>query len=211
MNKFPSIGVSRHRIATDGRGVTTLVAAHGCPLKCRYCLNPQCAVGKPRQIFTVESLYEAVAADSLYFEATGGGVTFGGGEPLLWAEFVAEFIRYARKEGRSWHFSAETSLAVPEAKLAAVMPYIDEYIVDIKDADPEIYRAYTQREITETMENLRRLSSEPDKVIIRTPLIKGYNSKSDVDNTVKKLRSMGFCRFDRFVYKTEIKKIPTSS
>ena len=38
----PLIGTDRHRLSTDGRGVTTLVAFHGCPLRCRYCLNPQC-------------------------------------------------------------------------------------------------------------------------------------------------------------------------
>ena len=39
---FPLMALSRHRLGTDGRGVTTLVAAHGCPLACRMCLNPQC-------------------------------------------------------------------------------------------------------------------------------------------------------------------------
>lgn len=39
---LPFIGISRHRLATDGEGVTTLAAFHGCPLACRYCLNPQC-------------------------------------------------------------------------------------------------------------------------------------------------------------------------
>ncbi|MBF1451819.1 4Fe-4S cluster-binding domain-containing protein, partial [Prevotella pallens] len=40
--KAPIIGIDRHRLTTDGEGVTTLVAFHGCPLHCKYCLNPQC-------------------------------------------------------------------------------------------------------------------------------------------------------------------------
>ena len=42
MSKAPLIGICRHRLTTDGTGVTTLVAFHGCPLHCQYCLNPQC-------------------------------------------------------------------------------------------------------------------------------------------------------------------------
>ncbi len=206
MNKFPSIGVSRHRIATDGRGVTTLVAAHGCPLRCRYCLNPQCNFGEPHKIYTVEELYEKAVIDDLYFEATGGGITFGGGEPLLYAEFIAEFVEYTRQKGKRWHINAETSLSVPEDHLRAVLPYIDDYIIDIKDADAEIYKAYTEREIAPVMANLAILAEIPERVIIRTPLIPGYNTDADIDRTQTALRELGFTRFDRFRYQTDIKK-----
>ena len=84
MLKAPIIGIERHRLTTDGQGVTTLVAFHGCPLHCRYCLNPQCLVpeGVKRRIST-KQLLDEVAVDDLYFQATGGGICFGGGEPLL--------------------------------------------------------------------------------------------------------------------------------
>ena len=76
------IGISRHRLTTDGEGVTTLVAFHGCPLRCKYCLNPQSFAqeGVWKQ-YDCEQLYEEVKIDELYFLATHGGVTFGGGEP----------------------------------------------------------------------------------------------------------------------------------
>lgn len=83
----PFIGVSRHRMATDGNGVTTLAAFHGCRLGCSYCLNPQCrADDSPCLWHSPETLYEEVRADELYFLATGGGITFGGGEPLLYPD-----------------------------------------------------------------------------------------------------------------------------
>ena len=78
------IGLSRHRINVDGAGITILVAFHGCPLNCKYCLNPQAL--SPEGVwkrFSPEELFRAVAKDDLYFRATGGGVTFGGGEPLI--------------------------------------------------------------------------------------------------------------------------------
>ena len=73
------IGLSRHRIGVDGADVTTLVAFHGCPLKCKYCLNPQAlSVGGIWKSLTPEELYNHVKQDNLYFRVTGGGVTFGG-------------------------------------------------------------------------------------------------------------------------------------
>ena len=62
------IGLSRHRIGVDGAGVTTLVAFHGCPLDCKYCLNPQALSSKGVwKKFTSEELYNAVKKDDLYF------------------------------------------------------------------------------------------------------------------------------------------------
>ena len=79
----PLIAVARHRLAVDGQGVTTLVAFHGCTLRCRYCLNAQCLHpdGLSRTVTPAELLDE-VMIDNLYFLATGGGITFGGGNRL---------------------------------------------------------------------------------------------------------------------------------
>ena len=66
--------ISRHRIATDGKGVTTLVTMHGCPLSCHYCLNPQCKDEATKfRDYTPQQLLSEVANDNLYFLATGGG------------------------------------------------------------------------------------------------------------------------------------------
>lgn len=70
------IGLSRHRNGVDSVGVTTLVAFHGCPLRCKYCLTPQAL--SPEGVwkqFTPEELFKEVKKDDLYFRATGGGVT----------------------------------------------------------------------------------------------------------------------------------------
>ena len=85
----PFIAINRHRLSTDGEGVTTLVGFHGCPLHCEYCLNPQClqSDGVWRRM-TPGELYSEVEIDDLYFMATGGGICFGGGEPLLRSDFI---------------------------------------------------------------------------------------------------------------------------
>ena len=67
----PVFGISRHRIATDGEGVTTLVAFHRCTLHCHYCLNPQSLdPTTPCQVLTPEALLDATLIDNLYFLAT---------------------------------------------------------------------------------------------------------------------------------------------
>lgn len=197
---FKSIGVSRHRIGRDGIGVTTLVGGHGCPLDCKYCLNPQCKTGKAPFQFTIEELYERVSVDSLYFSATGGGVVFGGGEPLLQAEFIREFILYTREKGDDWHFTLETCLAVDLSKLELLDGLIDEYIVDIKDMNDDIYSAYTGKSPALVKRALEHFSQFAERVTVRVPRIPDYNTEEDTDRSVSTLREYGFDNFDRFIY-----------
>lgn len=199
----PIIGISRHRMTTDGEGITTLVGFHGCPLRCRYCLNPHSFdEGAKRVIMTPAELYERVKIDQLYFLATGGGVTFGGGEPLLYADFLREFRTLC---GRDWHLSVETSLAVDAAAVDTAASVIDEFIVDCKDTNPDIYRRYTGRENREMLSNLERLLSlvSPARVLVRIPLIPGYNREEDQEKSRGRLAVLGIERFDFFSYRKE--------
>ena len=149
----PFIGVNRHRIGVDGEGVTTLAAFHGCPLRCRYCLNPSCLDADARvHEFTPQSLYQQLRIDDLYFVATGGGVCFGGGEPLLRPEFIRQF--HALCAGR-WKITLETSLNVPLKSLQTVAPLVNDFIIDIKDANDEIFNTEEDRE--RSVERLSRL------------------------------------------------------
>jgi len=203
---FYSIGICRHRMGIDGKGITTLVGGLGCPLECRYCLNPQCRRRSAAKEFTVEELYEAVKQDSLYFSATGGGVTFGGGEPLLQAEFIREFIVYCKEIGEDWRFSLETCLAVYESSLALLDGLVDEYIVDVKDMNGDIYRAYTGNDLGDMKRNLLHLVPFSDRVPVKTPLIPDYNSEADVRSSQLELSKMGFSRIMPLKYITEISK-----
>ena len=100
------IGIARHRLSTDGDGVTTLVAFHDCPLRCRYCLNPQSLGAGGRFLeYSPEGLYDETRIDEIYFIATNGGVTFGAGEPCLRPQFIREFRELC---GSQWHLNLET-------------------------------------------------------------------------------------------------------
>ena len=109
------IGISRLRMGTDGHGITTLVAFHGCTLHCKYCLNPICLEPKARvEKMSADEVMHEIEKDELYYIATNGGVTFGGGEPLLNSHFIKEVLKLGAKQ---WNITVETSLNVKNTLL----------------------------------------------------------------------------------------------
>lgn len=132
-NEISLIGIERLRYLTDGPGITTLVGFRGCPLNCAYCLNPQCHDNSIFNLYTPSLLIKVLKRDDIYFSATGGGVTFGGGEPLLYPSFIKEFREQAPDD---WAINVETSLNSSFDILRQLIPFIDYYIVDIKDTNP---------------------------------------------------------------------------
>lgn len=196
----PFIAINRHRLTTDGEGVTTLVAFHGCPLHCQYCLNAQClqADGVWCRL-TPGELYSEVEIDDLYFVATGGGICFGGGEPLLRSEFIKAFAEIMNPE---WKLTIETSLNVPLENVKAIASLVQMWYVDIKDMNPDIYKAYGCKENKQVISNLQWLAANgyADKVIIRLPLIPEYNTDEDRQRSQQQLEKMGFTNFDKFNY-----------
>ena len=199
----PIVTCARLRMQTDGKGVTTLVCFHGCPLRCRYCINPfSFAEDTKRELLTPQQLYDRVKIDALYFLATGGGVTFGGGEPLLYGRFLQEFRQIC---GQDWHLCAETSLNVPREQVELAAGCIDHFYVDCKDTNPDIYRRYTGRNNEKMLENLRFLLSlvGPERITVRLPLIPEYNTEEDRQHSRDALQKMGIQKFDLFTYRVK--------
>ena len=200
--KVPMIGICRHRLVTDGQGVTTLVAFHGCPLRCKYCLNAQClrSDGVWRRM-DVQEILDEVIIDDLYFKATNGGITFGGGEPLLRRD---EIVDFCKRRPMEWRIYIETSLNVEQQAVEAVVPLVDHYYIDVKDMNPEIYHRYTSLDNHRVLENLQWLAGHIDleKVTIRLPHIPDFNTQEDRDKSQKQLETMGFKDFDGFEYIT---------
>ena len=196
----PFIAINRHRLTTDGEGVTTLVGFHGCPLHCEYCLNAQClqADGVWCRL-TPGELYSEVEIDDLYFVATGGGICFGGGEPLLRSDFIKAFAEIMNPE---WKLTIETSLNVPLENVKAIASLVQMWYVDIKDMNPDIYKAYGCKENKQVISNLQWLAANgyADKVIIRLPLIPEYNTDEDRQRSQQQLEEMDFTNFDKFNY-----------
>lgn len=206
----PLIGISRLRMGTDGKGVRTLIAFHNCELDCKYCINPQCKLlnaGKKIKYMSAQDIYDVIKKDELYYLATNGGITLGGGEPLLHCNFLKN--SFFKVYGKKWHVTVETSLHVTPWMLFDMEPYIDEYVVDIKDMNPDIYKNYTGKDNEVVISNLQWLIDKglTDRITVRLPLIPEYNTEQDREKSKKKLESMGITRFDLFTYKTGIKKL----
>ena len=201
----PVIAVSRLRMKIDGPGVTTLVCFQGCPLRCHWCLNPfSFAPETKRTQMTAQQLYEQVRLDELYFLSTGGGVTFGGGEPLLYPAFLQDFRRVC---GGQWHLCAETSLSVPWENVEQAAACIDHFYVDCKDTDPAIYRRYTGQDNALMLSNLEKLLAQvgPERITVRVPLIPDFNTEAAQQRSRAMLEKMGIRNFDLFIYRTERK------
>lgn len=208
---FPLAFCDRLRMATDGAGVTALVGAFGCPLQCKLCINPQTwherTDGKPPfERVTPEELYGRVKIDSLYYLATGGGVTFGGGEPLLHTDFLTAFRQVCHLD---WRIYAESCLNIPEENVRAAARVVDHFFIDVKDMNPAIYKAYTGQDNTPVKSNLALLLSlaGAERITVRVPHIPGFNTDADVDASAAELRSMGVTLFDVFTYKKPAKKV----
>lgn len=195
----PIMSINRLRTGTDGKGITTLVAFRGCPLHCRYCINQECHKAPAETDYMMpEKLLDYVKLDDIYYSMTGGGITFGGGEPLLRASFISEFCDIAPKR---WKIRIETSLYAPWEEIAPLTYRIDQWFIDIKALDPNIYREYTGAGNQRVLDNLRRLvkSVGARKVHVRVPRIPGFNTDEDVEKTEKYLEQYS-CTIENFEY-----------
>ena len=202
----PIYSIDRFRINTDGHGIRTLVALHGCPLDCKYCINPESRHSGNYKMMTTEELHNAISVDDMYMMATKGGVTFGGGEPLLYADFIKE---YMDKYSYGFPVVIETSLNVPFENVEKVASGNAWYIVDIKSLNRQIYGQYTGKSNQRVLENLEWLmNKKSNAVTVRIPLIPDYNSADDVAKS-KKVLVKAFDDFgiDEFEYVKEVPRV----
>ena len=200
-SKANIFAIGRHRMETDGDGIRSLVIFAGCPLRCKYCINPYTwDSSKTAVAYTPEMLLQKVSVDSVYFQATNGGITFGGGEPLLHSQFISDFIDIAPK---SWNYIVETSLSVPFENIAALANKIGTFVVDIKSMDASIYRNYTGAELELARNNLASLIKlvGAERIIVRVPVVPGYADVNSQSFSIRALKELGITNIDSFTYK----------
>ena len=208
MNNKAQLYISRHRLGTDGEGIRTLVSFTGCNLDCRWCINRELRRETPDgRWYTPEELVGELMKDNWYFITTSGGITFSGGEPLIHSTFIKEFCGLCPQD---WSINVETSLNVPSVNVDEVLPYIDTFIVDIKDTDPGIYSRYTGESINQVMCNLDALHRERTSVVVRIPLIPEFNTEDDVEKSANVISERYGNAFDMdlFEYVTDRNLLP---
>ena len=187
------LSISRLRMGTDGNGISTLVVFFDCPLHCKYCINDFCHkpqkpfVGVQHAAFTPQELIEILKNDDIYYLMSGGGIVFGGGEPLLQSKYIHKVCTLADQR---WAKRIETSLNVPWDNIKPVLYDMDEWIIDIKDINNDIYKNYTGKDNKNMIKNLLKLRNKisSDKIHIRIPRIAGYNSEYDIEKSMQWVR-----------------------
>lgn len=144
------------RIDVDGNGVRSLILMDTCYLNCKYCINKSRINRFPLvHQMNVMDLAMALYKDVPYFLESKGGVTFGGGEPLLHSDYIHQFHIYVP----AISINIETSLNVERKAIEALIDDVDEWIIDVKDLNPEIYFRYTDTYNDQVIENLLYLLS----------------------------------------------------
>jgi pyruvate formate lyase activating enzyme len=114
-----------------------------------------------------------IEKDRLFYDESGGGATFSGGEPLLQPEFLEELLRECRRV--DIHTAVDTTgYAEPEI-IRSIIPYTNLFLYDIKFADPEKHRKYTGVSNELILDNLKMLSDEGAEISVRVPVIPGIN------------------------------------
>ncbi|MFR1555061.1 MAG: glycyl-radical enzyme activating protein [Coriobacteriales bacterium] len=174
----------------DGKGIRTIVFLKGCVLRCKWCCNPESqeykiqtmiVQGKPKIIgedVTVRDVLEIVEKDRPYYRRSNGGLTLSGGESLCQPDFCEALLRGAKERGLR---TALESMACADYKvIERILPYLDEYLMDIKHTNPEKHKRFTGRSNELMMENAKKVAASGlTELIIRVPVIPTFNATEE--------------------------------
>ena len=150
--------------------------------KCDLCGNCTifCAHGA-REIcgkeYTVDEVMSEILKDKLFYEASGGGVTFSGGECMLQIDFLLELLKACKAEGI--HTAVDTAGHIPYEYFEKIFPYTDLFLYDFKCFDTETHKKYTGVGNELILQNLARLLKEKVPLWIRIPIIPDVNDSED--------------------------------
>ena len=158
----------------DGEGIRTLVFFQGCFLRCRWCCNPESQEG-PGKEASVEEIMDVVEKDRPYYQRSGGGLTLSGGEVLRQPDFARDLLKTAKESGI--HTAIESTAMAEYQEIEKILPYIDQFLMDIKHTNPIKHEAFTGRRNDMALENAVKIAeSSLTRLIIRVPVVPGFNA-----------------------------------
>lgn len=176
----------------DGPGIRSTVFLKGCPLSCWWCHNPEsqrpdpepvaCQEDRPfsafagtdghvGRIMSVRDVIDEVKKDELFYDESGGGVTFSGGEPLMQPDFLVSLLQAAKRY--DFHTAVDTSGFASAEVLQCVMPLTDLFLYDLKLMEDAAHRQYVGTPVAPVLENLDSLSQSGARVKVRVPIVPG--------------------------------------
>jgi pyruvate formate lyase activating enzyme len=175
-------------ISRDGARVT--IDRESCQL-CGTCVEacPAKALEKAGEDISVAGLMDLIQKDKVFFEESGGGVTFSGGEPLLQPAFLAEVLEECCQ--KDIHACLDTCGFASTEVLESLAPMTGLFLFDLKMIDDQKHQTYTGVSNSLILNNLKYLAAEDASVIVRIPLIPGINDdREDIRDMGEFIRSL---------------------
>lgn len=163
--------------AVDGPGTRMTLFLSGCPMRCRYCQNPDTWHMHDGSHTSLDAIVDRIRRYRAVFEATGGGVTLSGGEPLMQPAFVERIFAACRELGV--HTALDTSGNLGARASDALLDDTALVLLDVKSGIAEIYEDVTTRELAPTIDFGDRLASRGNRMWIRFVLVPGLTDAWD--------------------------------
>ncbi|WP_026486599.1 pyruvate formate-lyase-activating protein [Caldanaerobius polysaccharolyticus] len=161
----------------DGPGIRYVVFTQGCPLRCRYCHNPDTWKMLDGKEVTVDEIIQDAVKYKPYMKFSGGGLTLTGGEPTLQIEFATELFKRCKEE--DIHTALDTSGYVDIEKADKLLKYTDLVLLDIKHIDSNTHKDITGVPNDKTLRFARHLSDIDIPTWIRYVLVPGLTDKQE--------------------------------
>ena len=184
----------------DGPGIRTTVFFKGCPLDCWWCHNPESRNSDPEDVIYkrqlgdkeieyrqtygksigIKDLLKGILKDRLFFEESGGGVTFSGGEPLSQSEALLELLQHCKQHGI--HTTVDTCGYAQWSNFKKIIPFTDLFLFDLKLMETNKHEKFTGMKNELIIKNLVGLLSNQANVELRIPVIPGVNNSVEEIN-----------------------------
>ena len=183
----------------DGPGIRTIVFLKGCALRCRWCCNTESQKyeiqkmlqnGKEKTVgkdVTVKEILDIVKQDVPYYRRSGGGLTLSGGEMLCQSDFAYALLVGAKES--CINTAVETAGFAAYEKIEKLLPYIDTVLMDIKHINSEKHKEFTTQPNELILENAVKIANNAKKLIIRVPVIPGFNDTEEEIAAIAKFAS----------------------
>lgn len=163
IHSFESFGT------VDGPGIRFVIFLQGCPLRCKFCHNPDTWDMKNyKKEMSPQEVFDEMIKYKSFFGAKGG-VTVTGGEPLVQKEFLLEFFKLCKKN--NIHTTLDTSGYIFDEKVKKILECTDLILLDIKCINKEIYKDLTKVNLSNTLKFLDYLKEKNKKVWIRHVIV----------------------------------------
>lgn len=188
MKKNPTIFNIQKFSTHDGPGIRTTIFFKGCPIRCEWCHNPESQVfgpeimlnkyGKEEVIgkdYSIRELVKKIQADQIFYDQSGGGVTFSGGEVMAQdMDYVVELAKECQRMGIS--VAIDTCGVAPQKNYERILPYADLFLYDLKFINSQLHHLYTGAGNDMVLSNLRYLSDQKAVIDLRLILLDEVNA-----------------------------------